>query len=332
MIKKSRVTHNDKKIFTQSIDLLKKRFNKDFFRKVFSDINSNIADILINILFKKTIDYGYKHKKIEDVESIYNNIISCYYIDCTKTVPYIGGYSDSCNILYVDKDSLSSFNEFQFKLIVIHEYIEKNLLKFLKDFDYAHAHQIAQQIEYAFYNKDEEDFIQKTIDKIETPLLKKFHSKKVIIPLDLDKTPYIPFNEIKLLTECKEYTISQTTIKYEYATNEKDLEQIFNVEKAMFKNGKYFQSTIDFYKRALRKNSHKFFVAKTNFNEIVGVACFIVSKRGVRLYSLAVLKGFQPFKIGKNLVNELHNIADYKALLRNHSKKGFIYYKKLQEN
>lgn len=137
---------------------------------------------------------------------------------------------------------------------------------------------------------------------------------------------------------------NNTTISYEFISDIEDAYHIFNVEKAMFLKDKYFLSSIDFYKRAIKKESNKIFVARTNHGEIVGVSYFLISKKSVRFYSLATLKGFQTFNITKNIFNQFFELAekfnkeylfleireDNKGLFRNYTNMGFSIYKKLE--
>lgn len=316
--------------------------NLKCFYSYFADLEySNIAHI-INLLENIIENKEYK-SDLSILKILYEDISNKYYIDKTKHIPYIGGYSDSCNIIYIDKIAFPQFNQKEVMSIVLHEFIEKNLLKHCKSIGYVFAHQISQQIEYCFYSNIEEKQFQNTIDEIENMIQKDF-KKGAIIPLDLDKTPYSIFDEDILLGKLKKYYENEVEISFEYIDKKTDVEGIFNVEKAMFEQNKYYLSSMSFYKRVLSKKNHKLFVAKTNLGEIVGVSYFILSDKSVRFYSLAVLKGFQKYNIAKVLFDEIYSLAfkhkkdflfleireDNKALMRNYTKSGFIHFKTLK--
>ena len=196
--------------------MLKKRKNKIKFRKYFKDLTKESFDILYLIL--TSLINNYKNNNIYKIPlenrnlyltKIFENIKIHYKIIINKNIPYLGGYSLENKNLYVDKNFYKEINEYQFKLIILHEYIERTLLNNLLDFNYFLAHQIAQQIEYSFYTIEEENKLQKIVDDFEQITLKKFESSKIIIPLDLDETGYKDCGDLILLQKCKKFSFEK---------------------------------------------------------------------------------------------------------------------------
>lgn len=209
-------THNDKNTFLISIKKLEKRKNKIKFRKYFKDLTKESFDILYLIL--TSLINNYKNNNIYKIPlenrnlyltKIFENIKIHYKIIINKNIPYLGGYSLENKNLYVDKNFYKEITEYQFKLIILHEYIERTLLNNLLDFNYFLAHQIAQQIEYSFYKIEEENELQQIVDDFEQITLKKFESSKIIIPLDLDETGYKDCGDLILLQKCKKFSFEK---------------------------------------------------------------------------------------------------------------------------
>jgi hypothetical protein len=119
-------------------------------------------------------------------------------------VPYIAGYSEDGQTIYIDRHMPRSFR-FRGKdvetdrFLIVHEVVEKALLDGLA-LHYLHAHQIALRTEQAAVRaagvgwRDYNDFTDANEKQIVREMLKR-------VPPDLDLTPYSDEQEVDLLGE-----------------------------------------------------------------------------------------------------------------------------------
>src|SRR5437016_13158273 len=114
-------------------------------------------------------------------------------IDRTHDVPYLAGYSQDGQTIYIDRHMPRSFKYKEQKIdtdrfLILYEEIEKTLIDHL-GLHYLHAHQIALRAEQAAVRaagikwRDYDRFMQKYIKKMGDEHLTK-------VPTDLDTRPY----------------------------------------------------------------------------------------------------------------------------------------------
>ncbi|MBV9244663.1 MAG: hypothetical protein JO366_07615 [Methylobacteriaceae bacterium] len=125
-------------------------------------------------------------------------------VDRNHDIPYIAGYSQSGEVIYIDRHMPKSFMSDEKRIqidpfLIVHETIEKALLDEL-GLHYVHAHQAALRVEHAVveatgvswdaYNR----FCKEHGKKISDERLTR-------VPPDLDLTPYRDEHDLKTLQQ-----------------------------------------------------------------------------------------------------------------------------------
>ncbi len=122
-------------------------------------------------------------------------------------VPYLAGYSVDGKTIYIDKDLPTGFTHSgggrvpTDRYLILHEAVEKSILLNF-GMKYQHAHQIALRAEQAAVRSDgvswsEYDrFMQKCIKEAAD-------DRSMILPPDLDLTPYIDEHDDEVLTRMR---------------------------------------------------------------------------------------------------------------------------------
>lgn len=182
------ITHNNKQVFEKAINYLERK--KINFDNLFDDLETK--NLLINLLKNKIEDYNFRGSD-KILHKIYKEIKLKYIINKEYNIPYLAGYNLK-DTIYFDKNIKFLFTKKEYKLIILHEYIEQYLLRVDVNMGYELSHQIAQQIEYCFYTKKEDQALQIKIDILDKELTRGFlNKKKYKIPKDLSEVPFVNY-------------------------------------------------------------------------------------------------------------------------------------------
>ncbi|MBV9245687.1 MAG: hypothetical protein JO366_12830 [Methylobacteriaceae bacterium] len=125
-------------------------------------------------------------------------------VDRDHDIPYIAGYSQSGEIIYIDRDLPKSFlhdgKRVQIdRFVVIHETIEKALLDEL-GLHYVHAHQAAMRVERGAVEAAGVNW--SAYDRFTKERGKMIGDKRLTrVPPDLDLTPYRDEHDLKTLRQ-----------------------------------------------------------------------------------------------------------------------------------
>lgn len=123
-------------------------------------------------------------------------------LDRTHDVPYLAGYSEDGQTIYIDRHLPRTMNYKKRKIevdryLIMHEEVEKTLIDQL-GLHYLHAHQIATRAEEAAVRadgilwRDYDRFMQRYVKRIGDERLKK-------VPADLDLKPYRDEHDFDLI-------------------------------------------------------------------------------------------------------------------------------------
>lgn len=98
--------HNNYIILRESFELIQEKFSVDFLTNIFYELSEDNKQTIIKKILKLKENILFKNIENRDkiIYSLFEEIDESYYIDKSKSIPYISGYSDSSNILYLDKD------------------------------------------------------------------------------------------------------------------------------------------------------------------------------------------------------------------------------------
>jgi hypothetical protein len=123
------------------------------------------------------------------LKSAIEAILQFIRLDWTMDIPYVAGYSEDGQHIYIDKDCPKKYEKIDLKkTLVVHEATEIAVLSLFK-LEYKQAHQIALRVEKALveaYGYNWEDY-----NKFFEPIIKKIGDKKLVnVPQDLDLQPY----------------------------------------------------------------------------------------------------------------------------------------------
>lgn len=123
-------------------------------------------------------------------------------LDRKHDVPYLAGYSNDGNTIYIDRHMPESFisNGVTIqtdRFLILHETVEKTLIDKLK-LHYQFAHQIALRTEQAAVRAD--NILWKEYDDFTQKYIKELGDEKLeCVPIDLDTKPYRDEHDQELL-------------------------------------------------------------------------------------------------------------------------------------
>ena len=121
-------------------------------------------------------------------------IIADFKIDYEHDIPYVAGYNNNGNIIYIDKDVYAAIKEENkekwLKPLTFHEAIEKSLMMAHPSLEYQFCHQNALRLELELVQAMKLD--KKAYDAFMDKYIKKIADMDQYsnIPRDLDLTPY----------------------------------------------------------------------------------------------------------------------------------------------
>lgn len=150
-----------------------------------------------------------KVKKKGVLDKSLSAILNQLKINRDYDIPYTAGYNKKGTVIYIDKDmpSLMPVNKNKSqnitKFLVLHEVIEKALIKELGHIHYQFAHEIAFMAEKEAVKR--EGINTKKYDKFMDRYIKKNERKKLVsVPKDLDLKPYQDEKDTKTLAKIKQ--------------------------------------------------------------------------------------------------------------------------------
>ena len=136
-----------------------------------------------------------------------DELVKSVKIDRKYDIPYVAGYNNAGNVVYIDKD-IPHFYRYKGeryavdKYLVVHEIVEKVFEDTLK-LNYFYAHQIALQVERKAVEADGLDW--DAYDQYMQQWIKEVaHEKIQKVPADLDLQPYKDGKDWKLIDHMRD--------------------------------------------------------------------------------------------------------------------------------
>jgi len=123
-------------------------------------------------------------------------------LDCTHDVPYLAGYSQDGETIYIDRHLPRTMNYKGRKIevdryLIMHEEVEKTLIDQL-GLHYLHAHQIATRAEEAAVRAD--GILWRDYDRFMQKYVKHIGDERLVrVPEDLDLKPYRDEHDFDLI-------------------------------------------------------------------------------------------------------------------------------------
>jgi hypothetical protein len=176
-----------------SKDLIEK--SRDSKKKIMKSTEAEEATVISDDVLTEAVNYIFNHV----------NVINKY------DVPYLAGYSQDGNSIYIDRDCARYIEKDgkkfdMFPALVVHEYTEKSLMSKI-DMPYELAHQIALRIERQAVGEEWWDDYNDVMEKY---IAQALTDEMTELPPDLDLVPYKEMGDYAKLEEM--YKVKQADI------------------------------------------------------------------------------------------------------------------------